>query len=109
MAGGKAYYVDTLVGEYNPKAVQLEGSSWGRPTELKVGIEWGDGTHFAYKVIGRDTVTVPAGTFPDAYLVEMQVDDTYTDRLYYVDGVGLVKEGPENYRALLSFTPGTPQ
>lgn len=87
----------------------LEGVTWldqphKETTSLKEDQEWTEGD-FVYRVIGRQSVTVRAGTF-DTLVVEMTYTGYYTDRLYYADGVGLVKEEGANWRELISFTSG---
>lgn len=73
------------------------------PIKIQLGQEWNDGSD-RFRVVRKADVQVPAGRF-SAYVVELTVDNKYTDTLYFADGVGLVKEEGLNARELLDWKP----
>lgn len=98
---GVATVVAESIGNRSP---ELLSDHTAVPTQLTIGQEWSNGI-FKYRVIGQEPVTVRAGHFPVAYVVEMS-GAGYIDKLYYVDGIGVVKQGPVNVRELLEWKPG---
>jgi len=72
--------------------------------DLSPGLEWSVG-NLRYHYLSQEDVTVPAGTFRRAYLVDcFHTVGSYSTLVYYVDGIGEVKSGEET--ELLEFKPG---
>lgn len=59
-----------------------------------------------FRVVGQKDISVPAGEFRNAFVVEMDAAD-YKDILYYADGVGLIKEEGMNPLELVEWHSGS--
>ena len=65
------------------------------PKEMKAGDSWvtlfDEGVKLTHTFEGLEDITVPAGTFSDCLKIKVDLDDDYTDILWFAKNVGLVK------------------
>ena len=99
-----------------------QGSFIFLPKEMRVGDSWKiatDSWTITYHFIGLETVTVPAGTFPDCLKIKADVIDTddnpgsYTTIFWYAKNVGQIRverttESPAGHSGCLSVTSMNP-